>query len=180
MWACLIDSQMELEQEEEEVRGREIEKEMLMVMQMERRLLTVDYCVLQMAGKSSFRRFVFYDISSLAAPTNAAQCGRGEEGEGSVGQRNHFILLTVVTKIAHCLLPAAAASASATALACCLLPLRQQQSRKRPSSKFAATRLIVSEVPSNQHMQIEISYKQDKYEVSYTALQSILLFDWTT
>lgn len=33
---------------------------------------------------ASLRRFVFYDISSLAAPTNAAQCGRAG-GEGRRG-----------------------------------------------------------------------------------------------
>lgn len=34
---------------------------------------------------ASLRRFVFYDISSLAAPTNAAQCGRAG-GEGRRGE----------------------------------------------------------------------------------------------
>lgn len=84
-------------------------------------------------------RFVFYDISSLAA-----HCGRADRGwqrgeQWSVGQRNHFILLTVVTKIAHCLQTATAfatAAAFATTIAC-----RLQQSR--PSGKFTAERRMV-------------------------------------
>lgn len=47
------------------------------------------------------RRYVFYDISSLANAT------------GTASERNHFILLTVVTKIAYCQLPTAVKAAAA-------------------------------------------------------------------